>query len=76
MKEDNSVEKLMLDLIFGGHAGWAAAAPVRARRDVYHGRESRHGPSGRIARWTFRVSVSPMSLLFFRQQLLILGGSA
>jgi hypothetical protein len=25
MKDDNSVEKLMLDLVFGGHAGWAAA---------------------------------------------------
>jgi len=25
MKDDNSVEKLMLDLVYGGHAGWAAA---------------------------------------------------
>jgi hypothetical protein len=25
MKDDNSVEELMLDLIYGGHAGWAAA---------------------------------------------------
>jgi hypothetical protein len=24
-KDDNSVEKLMLDLVYGGHAGWAAA---------------------------------------------------
>jgi hypothetical protein len=25
MKDDNSVEKLMLDLVYGGHVGWAAA---------------------------------------------------
>ena len=25
MKDDNSVEKLVLDLVYGGHAGWAAA---------------------------------------------------
>jgi hypothetical protein len=25
MKDDNTVEKLMLDLVYGGHAGWAAA---------------------------------------------------
>jgi hypothetical protein len=31
MKDDNSVEELMLDLVYGGHTGWAAAEVGRTR---------------------------------------------